>query len=506
MIFQFATQFIQLFLGIYLARKLDETAYGVLGVLGIFWAISQVFIQGGFAAALLQRKEITQTDLSTVFYYNLVMSLIFTAGMIFAAPWIADFFHRPILKETIVVSAWNLTINAVGAVPRVILGRKLKQGVQTMAHLFALMFSGVVAVVLATKGYGVWTFVWQIFVSGVISTAFVWVYAGWTPSFVFSFRSLMSFFGFSVNIMAVGLLNAVFGHLRKFFIGKFYPIEALGYYEQARRYAAIWPDSIEHSLNRVLFPAFAKLQDDIPRLRAAFRRSLRTASFATVFPGYLLCALCVPFIHLVITDRWLPCVPLWRLITGVLMFYPIHELNLQLLKARGYSNLYLRLNVIKKGLVICSIVVLYYLGIIPMLYFAILSSMICLFINTYYTAKDLDYGIVKQLDDVCVYAGLAFVASFCAWLFYHAFWELSCTPFVALALTKIGVFLLQWFSFLGGAAFGVIVYFLLNYYFCTSAFIDLFGIVSEKAPFLRRWIKLREKPLFVLRSKERETK
>ncbi len=489
LIFQFATNFLNLLVGFYLARTLDPEAYGVIGVLGLFWAISQVFYQGGFGAALLQRKEVTQVDLSTVFYYNMTISFVLALCMIGAAPWIADFFHRPILSKTICVSAWNMVFTAMAAVPRVILGRRLKQGVQTMMHLFALLISGTVAVVLANKGFGVWTFVWQITTSCVLSTIFICLYVRWVPSLTFSFKALWSLFGFGSNIMIVQLVNVLFRHVRKLVIGRFFPIVTLGYYEQTRRYATIWPESLENSLDHVLFPAFSKIQDDDARLRQAFKRALCVAVMVVLFPALMLATVSHPFIVLLLTERWLPCEDYWWLMTGVVMFYPLHELNVQLLKARGKSNLFMWLTLLKRGLAIGSLVLLYFEGIKAMLAFDIFASILCLFINTHYTAKDLHYGLFKQLRDVIVYPVLALVACACAWLTWHSMWELGWQ----FAIKDVTIDFSRWLGFFASLAVGGIVYLGLNFFLKTPAFFDALNIVAGKVTFLKRFVKKAEK-------------
>lgn len=488
--FQFATNFLNLLIGFYLARKLVPEDFGVIGVLGIFWAISQVFIQGGFGQALLQRKEVTQEDYSTVFYYNTFLSLLFTFGMIAAAPAIAAFFERPILEKTIVVSSWNMVFTAIASVPRVILGRRLKQGVPTMCHLAALFVSGILAIVMANTsfgepGKGAWVFVWQIAVSTAISNILVCIYARWVPSLTFSFRALWSLFGFGSNIMIVSFIDAIYNHLRKILIGKFFPVSVLGYYEQTYRYATVWPMSLEASLNNVLFPAFSKLQDDTPRLRQAFKRSLGVSVMIVMLPTILLCALCHPFIVLVISERWLPCEEYWWLMSAVVLFYPLQNLNIQLLKARGYARLFLLLNLVRRGLIVFSALFLYFYGIKAMLIFDVAASLFCMCINTYYTARDLEYGLMSQVRDVWIYPVLALISSALAWFFWKAVWNLGWNYTIA----GVEVSLNQWLGFIGGCAIGGFSYLIFNYVLNTPAFYDSLNIMSRKLKFLRRFVK-----------------
>ncbi len=469
LIFQFASQGIQLLLGICMARLLSPDDYGVLGMLAIFWAVSHMFINGGFGQALLQRKEVTETDLSSVFYYNIFLAFLCCGIMIVSAPWIADFYRQPILRQTIMVSAWTLPIGALGSVQRVILGRNLKQGFITASHLVAIPISGGVALYLAWRGYGVWALVWQTFVSTACGTIAVFLFVRWVPKLVFSLKALGSLFQFGSKLMIAGLLDAFFVNIYNVAIGKFYQAQTLGYYEQARRYSSLWPHSIQGAISQVLFPAFSKIQDDLPRLKEAFKRALCVSVLAIAFPAFLLCTLSRPFIELVITPKWLPCIPIWWLLTCTIVLWPIHVLNLQLLNARGRSDRFLYLEIFKKCLSLVSVAVLIFFGLYPMLVFGIFSSLTSAYLNSYYTGKEINYGLFSQLRDVSIYAVIAALACFGAWAFYRLVY-----PFAS------------WVGFIGGACVGCALYVALNFGFKTAAFFDLLGIVAGKVPFVKK--------------------
>jgi len=471
LIFQFASQGIQLLLGICMARLLSPDDYGVLGMLAIFWAVSNVFIQGGFGQALLQRKEITETDLSSVFYYNMFLAFLCCGIMLASAPWIAEFYRQPILRQTIMVSAWALPIGALSSIQRVILGRRLQQGFITASQLAVIPISGGVALYLAWRGYGVWALVWETFVSTACGTIFVCLFVRWIPKLQFSWKALGSLFQFGSKLMIAGLLDAFFANLCNVVIGKFYQAQTLGYYEQARRYSSLWPHSIQGAIAKVLFPAFSKIQDDLPRLKGAFKRSLSASVLAIVFPAFLLCTLSRPFIELLITSKWLPCIPIWWLLTCTIVLWPIHVLNLQLLNARGRSGRFLQLEIIKKCLALVSVAVLIFFGLYPMLVWGIFSSLTSAYLNSYYSGKEIDYGLFRQLRDVAIYAVLAALACFGAWGFYRLLYPYA-----------------PWVGFVGGACVGCVLYVALNFRFKTSAFFDLLGIVGGKVSFIKKFL------------------
>lgn len=470
LIIQFATQFIQILLGICMARLLSPDDYGVLGMLAIFWAVGTVFITGGFPQALMQRKEVSDVDYSSVFYYNMAISFAVCFAMLAAAPWIADFYGQPILRQTIMVSAWTLPIAASVSIQRVILSRKLKQAFMTISSLFAVLISGAIALLLAWRGYGVWALVWQNFTYVTFSSIFVFAFVRWIPKLTFSLKALASLFQFGSKLLLAGLLDAIFVNMYNAVIGKYYKAETLGFYEQARRYSTLWPHSIQGAISSVLFPAFSKIQDDVPRLRAAFKRSLAVSVFAIIFPSYLLCVLSKPFIELVLTPKWLPCVPYWWLLTCTIVLYPIHLLNLQLLNSRGRSDIFLYLEIIKKCLAVVSVCILIFKGIIPMLLFGILSSFICAYLNSYYTSKEIGYGLGKQLRDIFPYALLAAVACFAAWGCYRVIYPWS-----------------PWCGLILPAGIGCVAYIGLNVALKTSAFVDLASITGSRLPALARF-------------------
>ncbi|MBQ3387751.1 MAG: lipopolysaccharide biosynthesis protein [Thermoguttaceae bacterium] len=466
---QFAMQFIQIFLGICMVRLLTPEDYGIIGMLSIFWAVALVFIFGGFSQALIQRKEITEIDLSSVFYYNVFLSLVCFGLMVGFAPVIARFYGQPILEPTIKVMAWMLPISALGAVQNVLLMRQLKQFFITVSTLVSHFIAGLIAIYLAYLGKGVWAIVWQRVIAATLSTAAVFFFVRWVPKLKFSFKALASLWTFGSKLLAIALLDALVQNFTNMVVGKCEGKRTLGFFSRSKFFARLWPFSVQGAIANVLFPAFSKIQDDPDRLRAAFRRSLGLSTFAVIFIPFLLCTLCRPIITLVLGEKWLPCIRFWWLITCAYVFFPIQALNIQVLKARGHANLYLLLEVTKKTLYAVQITVLIIWGIIPMLLCEIAFSFICVYLNSYFTGRDLQFGLFQQLRAFLPYVVIAVPSCLFAWELYQLIAIVS-----------------PWTGLIVSVAAGCLAYLALNRFFKTPAIYELVNLSSGKFPWIRK--------------------
>ena len=469
LIVKFASQFIQVFLEICLLRLLTPYDYGIIGILTLFWSISYVFIQGGFGQALIQRKEVTEIDLCSVFYYNIFLSLVCFALLVCFAKKIALFYNEPVLEKTIYVTAWTLPISALVSVQIALLDRRLKQFFVTISTLASHLIASVIAIFIAKRGYGLWAIVWQQLIATFLSAVSVFCFSRWIPKLRFSFKALGSLFAFGSKLLLIEILNVFTTHFSNLIIGKKYPTSLLGTYTRAKKYANLWPTSVQGAVGRVLFPAYSKIQDDLPRLRSAFSRSLAVSTFAVVFLPFLICTLCRPFILLVLGEEWLGCVPYWWLVTCTVVFYPIQVLNMQLLKARGRSDLYLLLEIIKKSFYAVQVVILLLYGIVPMLICEILFSFVGVYLNSYFSGRDLQYGLLKQLGDVLPYAAITFPSCLAAWEFYSL-----------ISLHS------PWTGFVAGGIAGVLVYVVLNRCFRTAALCEIVNLLGSRFPKVKK--------------------
>lgn len=469
LIIQFTMQFVQILLGICMARLLTPEDYGTIGMLSIFWAISEVFIAGGFGQALIQRKEITETDLCSVFCYNIFLSFLCFALMNLSARRIALFYGQDVLEPMIRIMAWTLPISALSAVQRVFLSRQLKQFFVTVSTLVSNLTAGLIAILLAQRGAGVWALVWQRVIASILFTVSVFLFVRWIPKPKFSFKALASLFSYGSKLLAIDLLDAFVMNFTNAVIGKRETKATLGFYTRSKLFARLWPFSVQGAIATVLFPAFSKIQDDFPRLRSAFRRSLALSTFATIFLSLLLCVLCRPIILLFLGEKWLPCIPFWWLITFTVLFFPIQMLNVQLLKAMGRSDLYLLLEILKKILYAVQIVILIRWGIMPMLWSEIAFSLVCVYMNSYFTGRDLQYGLFAQIRDFSPYALITAPACLFAWELYWIIARIS-----------------PWAGLITGAFAGIFVYLALNRIFKTPALHEFVTLAGSKFPVIKK--------------------
>lgn len=469
LIVQFTMQFIQIILGICMLRILTPEDYGLLGMLSIFWAVSLVFIGGGFSQALIQRQNITELDLCSVFYYNIFLSFLCCGLMIGFSHKIAVFYEQPVLEGAIKVLAWTLPIGALASVQNVLLARHLKQFFITISTLISHLTAGLVAIFLAWLGMGVWALVWQRFIAALLSTIAVFLFVRWIPKLKFSFKALASLFTYGSKLLVIALLDAVVTNFTNMVVGKCEKVETLGFYTRAKTYSHLWPFSVQGAISSVLFPAFSKIQDDTARLRSALRRSLSLSAFAVAFLPFLLCVLCKPIILLLFGEKWLPCLPYWWLITCAVVFFPIQSLNVQLLKARGRSDLYLLLDIARKFLYIVQIVVLIFYGLIPMLVCEIIFSLICVYLNTYFTGRALQYGFTDQLRDFLPYVLITIPSCLFAWELYQII-----TPYS------------PWGGLIVPGILGPVVYLALNRLFKTRALVEFVNLTGRRFPFIKK--------------------
>ncbi len=466
--FQLAAQIFQIALGICLVRMLSPYDYGIIGMLAIFWAVCNVFVDGGFAQALLQCRSVAQVDLSSVFYYNLALSFFFCFLMILAAPRIAAFYGEEVLCRTIRVTAWTLPITAAAAVPKVILGRKLQQGKISVSQLAGNVVSGIVTLYLAYKHYAYWALVWQNFLAVAVTSLCILFFVRWRPGFEFSFAALWKHFQYGSKLLASRILFTFFGYIYNVAIGKAESTETLGYYEQGRRYAQKIPRCVQSAFDSVLFPAFSKIQDDIPRLRAAYARALQVSMCAFLFVGMGIFALCRPAVSVVLSEKWLPAVPYCRFQVLAILFYPIENLSRNLINSLGKSGTTLFLNSVNQGLIGVNVLILLKWGLPAMLTANIIGAWLCDLLFACFVARELKYPVWRQCRDNLPYLVLSAAACAASWGIYRLLWDRS--PVLSLAAASLAAPLL---------------YAGLNILFKTSAWSELSALLRSRFPRLK---------------------
>lgn len=396
----YANQGLAFVIGIVLARLLSPSDYGLVGMTGIFFAISGVFIDSGFGSALVQKKDRNEDDYCTVFYVNLTASIFFYVVLFFIAPYIADFFEQPLLKDLTRVSAITLIINALVSTSRNKLYVAVDFKTTTKISIITTVISGVIALYCAYSGYGVWTFVIQGLVSAVISALLLFYYVRWLPRHKFSKASFKRLFGYGSKILIASLITVIYDNIYNFIIGKKFSAASLGHYARGNAYASFAGLTTASILQSVAFPILSEVQDDLPRLLKAYQRYIKMTAFV-VFPLLMgLCGIAKPLVLFLITDKWAGCIIILQILCFNYLWDGIIRINLNLLYVTGRSDLVLKLEVVKKTIAFSILIISAFFGIIGMCIGRVFYSLIAFYLNTHYTKKLLNYGFFKQVKEI----------------------------------------------------------------------------------------------------------
>lgn len=406
---QFSNYGIQFIIGIFMARLLSPEDYGITALPAVFLAVATIFINGGFGDALIRKPELKEEDLSTMLLYSLGVGVVCYVLLFLASPWIADFYDAPVLKSLMRITALSFLWSPLGTPQFVILRRRLDFKTTTKIGIIGKIVSGITGISLALTGFGLWALVISSIVSDLFGIAMNWLAVRWYPKTGWSKESFKYLWGYGNRIMASYVLNTLYENIVPVVIGKYYSPADLGQYNRAKGYAGMPSVNFTGTLQSVTFPVISKIQDDDEKLKIAYRKMLRTTAFV-IFPIMMfLSAIAHPLVILLVTAKWEPCVILLQIMCFSMMWYPIHALNLNLLMVKGRSDLFFRLEVIKKivGLTLLSITLPR--GLIILCYGGIITSILCLIINTYYTGKLIKCGFVRQMGDFSHILILSFI-------------------------------------------------------------------------------------------------
>ena len=406
-----ANQGIQFIIQVILARLLLPEDFGLIGMITIFISLSTTFIDSGFSQALIREQDAKQEDFSTVFYFNLAMASALYLVLFFAAPLISDFFREPKLIEILRVLSLVLIINSFGIIQRVMLVRRIDFKTQTKISIVASVVSGAVAVALAYFGLGVWSLVIRTLTMQFLVALLLSISNKWKPSLVFSMTSFKKLFRFGSRLLASGLLNTIYVNIYYVIIGRFFSATELGYFTNGKKLEEVASHAVSTSLQRVSYPVLSSMQKDENRLRAGFSKIIRTSTFINFPIMVFLAATAGPLIGLVFGEKWLPSIPYFQILCFAGMLFPLHAINLNTLKVKGRSDLFLKLEIVKKAITTAIIVtvLLLRLGIIGLLWGSVLSSYISYYINAVYSKKLISYSIKDQVKDILPSYILSFV-------------------------------------------------------------------------------------------------
>lgn len=405
---------------IFLARLLLPEDFGLIGMITIFIAVSQSIIDSGFGNALIREKNNTQEDYSTVFFFNLFTAILLYIVLFYSANAISTFFSEPKLSSILRVLSLILVINSFGLIQRTILTKNIDFKTQTKIVLISSVISGIVAILLAYFGFGVWSLVSRNLFMQMIQSILLCLYNRWTPIFSFSIESFKRLFGFGWKLLVSGLINTLYKNIYLLIIGKFFSAVELGYYTNAKKFSDVSSSSITIAIQKVSYPVLSMIKDNEKSLYNTYKKLIRSTVFISFFISIFLAASADSLIPFLFGDNWIPSVPFFQILCFSSMLFPLQAINLNILQVKGRSDLFLKLEIIKKfiGGSFITIAVVFNWSIIALLLTGILSSVVFYFINSYYSGKLLNYSTTMQIKDITPIIILSFVMGGVVYLVY----------------------------------------------------------------------------------------
>ena len=406
-------QLVTFIVSIVLARILDPKDYGTIALVTVFTTILQVFVDSGLGTALIQKKNADDLDFSSVFYFNFIVCIILYVGMFIAAPYIALFYKDTTLTPVIRVISLTIVISGVKGIQQAYVSKNMLFKRFFFSTIGGTIFSAVLGIAMAYMGYGVWALVAQQLSNTAIDTLILWLTVKWRPKKMFSYERLKSLFSFGWKLLISSLLDTAYNNLRNLIIGKLYSSSDLAFYNQGEKFPKVIVMNINASIDSVLLPTMSIEQDNPERIKQMTRRAIKTSTYvmAPLMMGLAFCA--EPIVRLVLTDKWIFCIPFLRIFCITYMFWPVHTANLNAINAMGRSDWFLRLEIIKKIVGLAILLSTMWFGVMAMAYSILLSSVLSQIINSWPNRKLLKYGYLEQVRDFAPGILLAVLMGIC---------------------------------------------------------------------------------------------
>lgn len=400
-------QLVSAIVSVVLARLLLPADYGVVAMVTVFITVLNVFISNGLGNALIQKKNADDTDFSTVFYTNIVFCLTLYALLFLASPLISRFYNRPEMTPMLRVLGLVLIISGVKNIQMAYVSRNMQFKRFFFATLGGTLGAAVLGIWMAYRGYGAWALIAQHLFNMAVDTLILWLTVKWRPKRLFSFERLKGLFSYGWKLLVSALISTLYENLRSLIIGKKYSSEDLAFYKKGEIWPGLFVTNINSSIDSVLLPAMSRAQDDAAAVKAMTRRAIKTSTYLMAPALMGLCFISEPLVRLVLTEKWLPLLPYQRIFCITYMFYPIHTANLNAIKATGRSDLFLKLEILKKGIGLILLLTTMWFGVMAMAYSLLVNSVASQIINTWPNKKLLDYGYPEQLKDILPAIALA---------------------------------------------------------------------------------------------------
>ena len=392
---------------IILARLLDPSVYGTVALVSVFMLIMQVFVDSGMGNALIQKKDADDLDFSSVFWFNIAMCTLLYLIMFFAAPFISSFYGIPELTLIVRVMSLMLIISGMKNIQQAYVSRHMMFRIFFFTTLGGTVIAAIVGIAMAYMGFGVWALVAQMLVNAFVDTVILWITVKWRPKKIFSMSRLKGLFSYGWKLLISSVLDTVYNELRQLIIGKIYTPADLAQFNQGQKFPQFTVVNINASIDSVLLPTMSKAQDNPAAIRSMTRRAIKTSTYL-MMPFMVGLAVCAePAVRLIITDKWLPCVPYLRIFCFSFAFYPIHTANLNAIKAMGRSDLFLILEILKKVVGLTAILSTMWISVMAMAYSMIFTSVICQIINAWPNKKLLGYSYLNQVADMLPQIGMS---------------------------------------------------------------------------------------------------
>lgn len=406
----------QFVVAIMLARMLLPEQFGLIAMLAIFVQLADVFVASGFPKALIQKEHVSAVDESSVFFFNLAVAVLLYGVLFVAAPWVAKLYDQPQLSLLLRVLSVRVVIGALGQIQQTLLTIKLEFKKQVAVGWVSMLISGCVGVLMAWKGFGVWALVVQQLLSSAIRTGMLWFVSPWRPAFIFDLVSLRSMFSFGSKLLASSLIDTALNNIYLVVIGKIFNPVVLGFYHRAHSLPSLLMNSINGTVAYVMFPSYASIQNDTQRIKRAAQRSLKMLYFIVMPIMVGLAVVAEPLVKILLTDKWLPCVPYLQVLSIVYATGPIQVVNLQIIMALGRSDIFFRLEVIKAIIDAGMIIATYRFGIFAMVLGQMVTSMFSVVLNAYYNGEFIRYPVWEQLRDLFPTIGISTLMAAVVWL------------------------------------------------------------------------------------------
>lgn len=420
---QFGNQLIGFFVSLVLARILLPSEFGLIGMIGIFIGVGNALVNAGLTQSLIRGKDLEQEDYSTVFFSNLIASILIYLFLFFTAPLIAQFYNQPILTDIVRLYCITFIITAFSAVQLARLTKNMDFKTQTIVAIPATIIGGVVGVTMAYLNFGVWSLVWSHLITSLVASIQLWFYSGWWPSLIFSVSKFKEHFNFGYKITLSSLIDKIFNNLFLIVIGRYFSAAQVGFYTRSETMKNLPAANLYMALDKVTYPMFSTIQDDNLRLKRVYKQLMKLVVYiiapVMIFLGFF----AEPIFRFLFTEKWLPAVPYFQILCGIGILYPVLGFNINILKVKGRSDLILKIVTIQKILVIPAIIIGFQFGILGLLYAQLAISLTTFFINAHFTNKFINYSAIEQAKDISPIIVLAFTTGLLSYLFDLLFIE-----------------------------------------------------------------------------------